>query len=324
MKIAVSLSSLAVLSTIGIIHAQVKVSPGADRISVTIDGKPFGDLIYGKDAPKPYFYPLRTASGVIVTRQWPMQTVDAEKGEKHDHPHHRGLWFAHDEVNGAKFWSADPLNKPDPAFGRIALEKIVSAKSGKRSGSFTALFDWKDSAGKTMLVENRTMTFHDDPKLRIVDVDIALTAKDRVTFGDTKEGTFGIRLNPQLQEQGHSGHIVNAGGAEGEKAVWGKPSEWVDYYGAIDGQPVGIAILDHPQNPGHPVRWHVRAYGLFAANPFGLSDFTRDKSAKGGQTIEPGQTLRYRYRVVIHPGDYKTADIAKLYQEWTHTNGDTE
>jgi hypothetical protein len=198
-------------------------------------------------------------------------------------------------------------------------------KSGQQSGSFTALFDWNNPQGKTMLVEKRTMVFHADPKLRIIDVDVALTAKEKVTFGDTKEGTFGIRLNPQLQEEGHSGHIVNAEGAKTEEAVWGKPSEWVDYYGTIDGEPLGIAVFDHPQNPGHPVRWHVRAYGLFAANPFGVSDFVHDKSAKGGKTIQSGQTIRYRYRVVIHPGDYKTAHIADLYNDWTHSKtGDTE
>ena len=57
-----------------------------------------------------------------------------------------------------------------------------------------------------------------------------------------------------------------------------------------NGEKVGIAILDHPANPRHPVRWHVRGYGLFAANPFGLSVFTNDKSQDGAMTVEPGQT----------------------------------
>jgi hypothetical protein len=33
-------------------------------------------------------------------------------------------------------------------------------------------------------------------------------------------------------------------------------------------------------------------------------------------TLEPGQKLRLRYRVVIHPGDEKTAGIAGLYKDW--------
>ena len=64
-----------------------------------------------------------------------------------------------------------------------------------------------------------------------------------------------------------------------------------------------MAILDHPENPRHPVRWHARGYGLFAANPWGLSVFTNDKSQDGSMTLDPGKSLRYRYRVIIHPGD---------------------
>jgi len=78
---------------------------------------------------------------------------------------------------------------------------------------------------------------------------------------------------------------------------------------------VGIAILDHPANPHHPVRWHVRAYGLFAANPFGNATFSGDKTAAHiPTTLEPGQSLRFRYRVIIHPGDAMTAKIA---DQWT-------
>jgi len=69
-------------------------------------------------------------------------------------------------------------------------------------------------------------------------------------------------------------------------------------------------------NPRHPVRWHARAYGLFAANPFGIAAFTNDKSQDGSMTLAPGKSLRYRYRVVIHPGTAKDADIASLYAKY--------
>jgi hypothetical protein len=55
---------------------------------------------------------------------------------------------------------------------------------------------------------------------------------------------------------------------------------------------------------------------LFAANPFGLSTFTGDKSQIGSVTLEPGGPLRFRYRVVIHPGDAKSAGIAKLWEQY--------
>lgn len=297
--------------------AQVKITPEQNRIAIEIDGKPFGDLIYGPEAWKPYLYPMYSASGKMILRHYPMDPN--VPGETHDHNHHRGLWFAHGEVNGFDFWSSDPLNKPNPKlpFGKIVFKKLVSSKSGKKTGSIDIVFDWNDPNGKTLLTETRTMTFHSDPKLRIVDVDLTLDPKERLVFGDTKEGTFALRLAAPLQESKGTGRMVNAQGAEGEKDVWGSASEWVDYAGTLEGEKLGIAIFDHPQNPRHPVRWHSRAYGLFAANPFGLSDFVRDKSKDGAMTVEPGQKLRFRYRVIIHPGHGKSANIAGLYRDWT-------
>jgi hypothetical protein len=156
--------------------------------------------------------------------------------------------------------------------------------------------------------------------VRIFDVDITLTAVQQVVFGDAKDGTFGIRMRPVLQEAGGTGHIVNANGQMGEKQLWGKPSNWCDYTGEVQqGEKVGIAVLDHPSNPHHPVRWHARGYGLFAANPFGLAVFTGDKSQSGDMTVAPGQQLRFRYRVIIHPGDAKAANIAALWDKYSAT-----
>jgi hypothetical protein len=84
----------------------------------------------------------------------------------------------------------------------------------------------------------------------------------------------------------------------------------------VEGQTAGVAIFDHPANPGAPTYWHSRAYGLHAANPFGVRDFTGDKSKDGSMTVKAGQTLRFRYRVVIHAGDAQAAHIADLYDRY--------
>ena len=138
-----------------------------------------------------------------------------------------------------------------------------------------------------------------------------------MTFGDGKDGVLGIRLRPLLQEDKGKAIITNAEGLEKEKALWGKPSPWCDYSGEINGEKVGIAILDNPANPRHPVRWHARAYGLFAANPFGLHDFesSRDKT-KGNLTIPAKQSITFRYRFYLHEGDEKQAKVAERYQEY--------
>jgi hypothetical protein len=307
--------------------AQVKITPGPEKVAIEINGKPFSDFyVAGEMVTKPYLWPLRAATGTAVTRYWPMEVVDDEKNLKLDHQHQRGMWFAHDTVNGIDFWNneAKPIPPTSPnayksqKLGRITLVKLGEIKSGKDKGTLAATFDWKDLQGDKLLTESRVMTFYADKDDRRFDVDITLTAADGpVTFGDGKDGAFGIRMRPVLQEDTGTGHITNADGLVGEKQLWGKPSNWCDYSGTIGGEKVGVAILDNPENPHHPVRWHARAYGLFAANPFGLAVFTGDKSQSGAVTIQPGQSLRYRYRVIIHPGDVNDAKIDTAWQNYT-------
>ena len=306
--------------------AQVKITPGPEKIAVDINGKPFTEFfIAGSQVVKPYLWPLRAATGTYITRMWPMENVAeedkmfADKLIKQDHPHQRGLWFAHDNVNKLDFWNIAPLdqapyNRPDR--GKIVLVKVGKVTSGKSQGSIAATFDWKDQPGATMLTESRVMTFYADKVLRVIDFDITLTAVQKVVFGDSKDGTFGMRLRPVLQEDVGTGHMVNADGLKGEKEVWGKPSNWCDYSGAIGDEKVGVAILDNPANPRHPVRWHSRAYGLFAANLFGVATFTGDKAQTSPTELEPGKSLRYRYRVIIHPGDAASANIAAQWDKY--------
>ncbi|MBZ5582966.1 MAG: PmoA family protein [Acidobacteriia bacterium] len=319
MKSALLLLALAVLPCAG----QVKITSGPDKISIQIGGKPFTDFwVSGPELMKPYLFPVRAASGTYVTRMWPLENVAEEENTQKDHRHQIGLWFAHDDVNKLDFWNNDASYKT-PNRGKIVLQKVGELKSGRNQGSVAVTFEWRDLQGDPQLTESRVMTFYDDPKLRTVDLDITLTAIKGIVFGDSKDGVLGIRLRPILQEQAQrmdkfqpTGHIVNADGQETEKAAWGKPSNWCDYSGEINGEKVGIAIFDNPANPRHPVRWHVRGYGLFAANPFGLSAFTNDKSQNGAMTLEPGRSVRFRYRIVIHPGDGKTADVAGLWNKY--------
>jgi hypothetical protein len=296
-----------------------------DRISVAIDGQPYSDFFFkGDGVTKPYLWPIRTASGKILTRRFPMETPP---GEPHDHPHHRGLWFAHENVNGVDFWNNDASYTAPPPRGRIVFEKVTQT-SGGTEAKFDTEFAWVDPEGRKLLHESRGMTIRRTSTLRIIDVHINLTAVVPVTFADAKDGTLGIRLNPLLQEQkvvkesgktwtvpGEPGLIVNAEGVEHEKDVWGKPSNWVDYSGEIDGEKVGIAILDHPSN-SRRARWHVRAYGLFAANPFGDAVFTNDKTHDGSVKLAPGESLHFRYRVIVHSGDAKSAGIANLWNDF--------
>ncbi len=168
------------------------------------------------------------------------------------------------------------------------------------------------------------MKFYAGKDLRMIDFDITLTAREKVKFGDTKEGTFAIRLTSGLEEPRpdapaapkRTGKMVDSQGRHGEKEIWGKRADWADFSGVVDGENLGIAIFDHPANPRHPTWWHSRSYGLFAANIFGWHDFEHDNTKDGSLTLAPGEALRFRYRVVIHPGDSQSANLAKLYRTY--------
>jgi hypothetical protein len=310
---------LLVLSVPAAFAGDVAFQKGDGRIEVNIGGKAFTTFYYGPETPKPYLHPLRAADGTVVTRLYPMETVE---GEPHDHPHHRGLWFTHGDVNGLDFWANEAKSEGPMKPGKITLRKVE--KVDDATGTIRAVFDWKTPDGTLLLTEDRTMVFSGDANRRVMDFDVTFqAAKEPVKFGDTKEGMFAIRLAAPLEEPHprtkgpeRTGRIVNAEGKTGEKETWGKRSPWVDYSGKLNGKPVGIAIFDHPSNPKHPTYWHVRSYGLFAANIFGEHDFYDDKTKDGSVTVQPGKSLRFRYRVVIHAGDTQAAGIADLYKQY--------
>jgi hypothetical protein len=300
-------STLCLLLAAGCLPAQVRLAK--DLISVNVDGKPFTVFHYGAESGKPYLAPIRSASGKIVTRRFPME---AAAGDSTDHLHHTGLWFSYDDVNGVKFWENDPSYK-HPNMGKIVV-RSADFQEGDKAGTIDAVLEWRGPKGELLIVENRKMTFHSDPKLRIVDFEITLTAGEDLTFGDTKEGAFAIRLAETLTEK-KGGKMVNAAGATGMAQVWGKRSDWVDYSGEVEGEKLGVAILDYPQNPRHPTYWHARDYGLFALDPFGAHAFDATQPESHWQ-LPKGKQLVFRWRVVVHPGDAQSGGVAALYSDW--------
>ncbi len=144
-----------------------------------------------------------------------------------------------------------------------------------------------------------------------MDFDITIHAPNGpVMFGDTKEGMMGFRVASSMDvDRKQGGRIVNSRGRK-DGDTWGMPAEWVDYYGPVNGKTVGIAVMDHLSSFRHPTHWHVRTYGLFAANPFGLKDFPNGKGKNGSHTIPKGGEMRFRYRIFIHEGTTEDAGVA--------------
>lgn len=286
----------------------VDISEQAGKLVIQIGGLPFAEYHY-QEASKPYLFPVLGPDGEPMTRNWPMKDTP---GEEHDHPHHRSLWFAHGEINGVDFWSESPKA------GRTVHEKFDLISSGPEVGIIKELCKLVTREGQPLGTEEYTLRFYNRSNQRLFDFDVIVRATEtNLVFGDTKEGTMAVRLAEtmrltQPKNRPGAGHIVNSEGIrDGE--TWGKRANWCDYYGPVGGRTVGIAIFDHPDNPRHPTWWHVRDYGLFAANPFGIHDFEKKPPESGNLTLPFGSSISFRYRFYIHDGDEKQADVAGQY-----------
>ncbi len=295
----------------------VELQHNGYQVEILIGGRPFTTYYFNPVVAKPYLFPLRSAQGTVVTRSFPMLTDIA--GEDHDEPHQRAMYFAHGSINGFDFWgeAAFPRwsNHSVATFGRTVFRKLDEIFGGLDSGTLGATFDLLAPDGKAIAQENQAYTFRGDERSRIIDCEFTIHATHAaVKVGDTKEGTFAIRVVKGLDSP--PGRMVNSNGAAGEKAIWGKRADWVDYDGNVSGEEVGIAIFDHPENFRHPTYWHARGYGLLAANPFGLRKFAHDRRQNGSYTIPTGDSLTLRYRVFIHHGDYREAKVAQAYTEY--------
>jgi hypothetical protein len=291
------------------LSAAVTLTRTGDRIHIEIDGHPYSDFFFGGDAPKPYLHPLRSASGKIVTRRFPMEKMT---GETTSDQHHRSLWLGFKLVNGYDYWENE-FSYNNKNAGKAITRSIDEVKSGERSGAIVATIVWLSPAGEPQIEEHRRMTIAAEGKLRIIDTDITVKAIVKTTFGDSKDGAFSVRVAESMAER-KGGLLTNSEGGRTMAGTWGKPANWVDYTGDVDGESVGIALFDHPSSFHHPARWHVRDYGLLAVNPFGSNAFDKTLPIQNS-ILEAGETMYLRYRVVVHP-PMSQPEIESLYQKF--------
>jgi hypothetical protein len=289
----------------------VNISEQDGKLLIEIGGHPFAEYHY-QNVPKPFLYPVLGPGGEQMTRHWPMENLP---NEDHDHPHHRSLWYAHGDINGQDFWSESSQA------GKTVHQKFELVQSGPEVGIIRSLNKLVAHDGTVVATDERTFRFYNRSDQRLFDFEITIRATDGpITFGDTKEGTMAVRLAESMRltqpkNKPGQGHIVNSEGVR-DGDTWGKRAKWCDYYGPVEGRIVGLAIFDNPSNPRYPTWWHVRDYGLFAANPFGVHDFEKKPAGTGNLTVPNGSSITFRYRFYIHDGDEKQGDVAGQYERY--------
>lgn len=298
----------------------VEVSKRRNEVSVSIRGRHFTTYQHAKTLARPRFYPVIGPYGDPVTRRLAVP----EDGRALDHHHHRSIWIAHGEVNGADNWSEGESH------GRILHQRFESLESGLVWGRIVSRSDWVGMDGDTgppgkkkeILDQRAEWTIYNTTtSVRIMDLHLTLTAGSTdVLFGDTKEGGLAsIRVEETMEvKRGLGGKIENGIGGIDEEETWGKRAPWCHYSGPVNGNTTGVAIMDHPDSFRHPTHWHVRNYGLMTANPFGHSYFYGDESRRGHHALPMGESLVGIYRYYFHKGDATDGNIRERYHDFAH------
>jgi hypothetical protein len=311
--------------------AGVTVRAAKDHLDYEIAGQLVGRYQIGPKVAKPYLWPLFAPGAVAITRAWPMEP--AGPGGSTDHPHQKSAWFCHGDVipegielkekvrgvKGVDFWSEAK------GHGLIVCTEVGKPITGPSHARVDTKNEWQTAGGTKILDESRTLHLYDLGKgwLFVFDVDLHASVAP-ITFGDTKEGSFGVRVNDAItaDKPGQNGRakglgkIENADGKMAEKDCWGRLSAWCDYSGRINEQTVGITIFDDPKNLSRAC-WHVRGYGLMASNPFGRErSFPAMKDRTDLVRLNQGEHLRLRYGLLLHRGDAHSGQVAELYQRF--------
>lgn len=272
-----------------------QVEENKSRLTITIADKPVAGYCWDTALWKPYFGPLTDDDGDMFTR------LDFTAKE---HPHHRSIFVAVGDVNGVDLW-----NEPENC-GIIRCEKIDNVVTGNACTSFTTHNLWTNHDGDPLLHETTQYTMYNQSQAcRMIDMEITFTADcGKVEFGPTKEaGPLGIRMRDELRADKGTGVITNSRGGHGESECWSKEAEWCDYAGTVGDKFFGITAFDHTDNERYPTTWHVRDYGLFAANNLHF---------KGGLTIEEGKTLTYQFRILLRRDEMSMDEIERRYQRY--------
>jgi hypothetical protein len=294
------------------------------RVDVMADGKLFTSYRWPDNVYKPILWPVCAASGTEVTRGFPL---NPKEGERNDHIHQVGIWLNYGNVNGVDYWGTGYTGKREPGNG-VIKQLSVDPTGGAGEGILIAKASWIRPDGKEVLSEKTEYHFIIKDGLRIIDRVTTLTATDSaVLFKDTKEGMFGMRVARPLElpanekvalldasgkpsavkvnaADGATGNYISSEGLTGD-AVWGTRAKWMELNGMIGEEKISIVICDHPKNQSYPTYWHARGYGLFAANPFGLNDFTKGKETLNFK-LEKGKSVTFRYRVIVNSGSHLT------------------
>jgi hypothetical protein len=306
---------------------EVRFLPSDDTVGVMVEGKLL-TVLHTKGQKCPYFHPLLTTDGRLLTRQFPL--AESFTPESKDHPHHIGLHYAHGAVRTWKVSEdVEKIGKPADFWhnGKATIRNDKTSVEEEK-GRLILENSWLSEKGEVIATDRTQIGFGGDNLARWIDWKVTITApaEHGLIFGDTKEGTFSIRLadelamrpgDKKLSPDITKGHLANSEGIRG-KDVWGKRAAWCAAHGDLEGAPVVVALMDHPKNPRHPTWWMARDYGMFNINPFGISYFENKARGSGDFKMQAGESVTFRYRLILMEKSFDSLLVDDYYAKFTN------
>jgi hypothetical protein len=277
----------------------------------------YAPVTLASESPKPFFHPLRTLAGNLVTIFRP-----------HDHLWHHGLAMTMAQLSGQNFWGGPTYVRDRgyvalPNNGRIVHQAWDDLRADAGGLAATERLTWISSEGEPWIAETRTLAVPaivPDEGYWALDLSFALTNQraEVLRFGSpTTEGRPLAGYGGLFWRGPRSflrGTILAADGLAGPE-VMGKAAPWLAFVGAHDGtgDTSTILFLDHPTNPRFPTKWFVRN------DPYACVSgaFSFDEE----YLLAPGDTLALTYRIVIADGGWPVERLEALSQQWSAVGG---
>jgi hypothetical protein len=249
---------------------------------------------YAEDQDVPHFHPLATSTGQVLSWNSPP-----------DHAWHHGLWFSWKYLNQVNYWELNrETGKPD---GRTRWKNVRVRTDDDYSAEISMTLDYRPAAGGDPVLEEqrriKVSSPQSDGTYRIDWSSTFVAPSGDVLLDRTppKEQSWGgyaglsIRFAKDFTERIATTSTGPVTFGDGDR-YRGRAGA-IDYSGLIDGQSVGVAFLDHPSNPRHPTPWYlIRSPVTGYINAALLND--------DPLTLESGETLTLRYRLVVHLGSW--------------------
>jgi hypothetical protein len=263
------------------------------KIDILINKNLFTSYILSEDEKYPFFFPVNGPSNASVTSM-----------RNANYPHHSSLFFGCDRVNGGNYWQ-EGLER-----GQIISIRADIIESGNDKVIIENECIWRRPNASAPIKDIRKITITaPSNEVYQIDFDVTLEMLMDVIIEKTNHSLFSGRMDADLAVI-NGGTMINSNGEKGEKETFGKKAAWIDFYGKRGDKQEGMAIMQHPSNEWYPAPWFTRDYGFFSPTPMYWPQNDKETNLKKGQTI------KLKYRVLVHSGDTSTAKIAEQFEKY--------